>query len=198
MATMPKKRPTTPNAIARLRQAKRWPMSRLAEEMGKSISAVNSLEKGEKVLDVEDLRKLARIFGVDWYEIADEPRTAGGMAEDAAPFEADASNPLHGWRLQPNQYTYIIKSHAVDGIGLAPGDEVIVDGSQKAVDALQLGDIVIARLNGRTIVRQFIEPELLVTNSRTENDLPLHRTRDDVAIVGVIVRRLGAVGARQH
>ena len=63
--------------------------------------------------------------------------------------------------------------------------------SQEAVDAIKPLDCVLVQhynaMAAVTLLRQFVPPSLLITNSTDTNERPLALDRDDIAIKGVIV-----------
>jgi hypothetical protein len=175
--------------------------------MNRSNQAIDRLEAGEKVLNVNDLIALETIFGVDWYEIAGKPRHGAaterhGLAEDAEPYVAAATSALYAWRLRPTQSWLSVKSGALSAIGYAAGDVVIIDNGAEVMAQLANGDAVAVTVGApgqpgaRTLLRQFIEPDLLITNSLADNELPIDRRRDDVAIMAKIVTRLTQIVGR--
>jgi len=84
-----------------------------------------------------------------------------------------------------------VKSSVLDCLDYKPGDILFIDIGQAAVNELKPGQCVLAQyysgMAATTILRQFISPSLLITNSRRENFVPLNLDVDDVAIKGVVV-----------
>lgn len=189
------------NGIKDLRTARGWSMAQLAEKLQTTTSTVNRLEKGEAGLDVDWLDKLAAVFGVDWYAVAGRSAARHGMTEDAAPFDPEPGSPLDGLKLGENRDVWTVKTTALDAIGLKPGDQIIVDISARVVEAAGTGDAVIIQvidprdpMKATTLLRQYIEPDMFVTNSKTDNAEPLFRGRHDVRVKGVVVKHIAAFG----
>lgn len=174
-------------------------MADLAQRLNTSVSSVNRLEKGEREMSVEELVRLAAILEAPFEAIV--PAMAAGapsppgLREDAEPFHGGGPNEI---TLPDNRVAWHVTTDALSAIGIEPGDSIIVDISAEAVEQAGTGDAVVVQhygpgMSARTLLRQFIEPDLLVTNSRGTNAAPLRRGHDDVAIKGVIVSRMQAV-----
>lgn len=194
------------NRIKALRTQRGWSMERLAEAIGAGTSTVNRLEKGETELVSEWVPKIAAAFGVTPAELLGWTEPAGpGLSDTVTPFVPDAAHPLATAKWQDNQVMWTAKSASLDAIGIAAGDVVIVDISQRAVDAVQSGDAVVVQvvdgdnpMRATTHLRQYIEPDLFITNSRANNEPPFNRREQDVRIKGVITNRFAAVRPARH
>jgi len=199
--------PEITNRIRELRKSREWSMEKLAELIDGSTSTVNRLENGDTDLISSWLPKLSAAFGVPWTDIVsiennDEPV---GLAEDATPFEAAKDHPLANVNLGPNRDLWEVKSHALTAIGIEPGDLIIVDISQRAVDSVRMGDAVVVQRCGKsepgvtaTYLRQYIEPDLFTTNSRSRNEMPLSKRMDNVQVKGKIMHKVAPIGGGPH
>jgi len=193
------------NSIEALRIAKNWSMEELAERMGASVSSVNRLEKDQREMKVHELIKLIEIFAVAPDIIVPEfPRgqqaslVPSGLADEASSYGDGALKVS----LPVNQDQWIANSNALSGIGLEEGDAFIVDMSSEAVEAAGTGDAMIVQLylpglKAVTLLRQFIEPNLFITNSKAENLPPLDKRRHDVHPKGVILSKVTPIRARR-
>lgn len=184
------------NRIRELRQARGWSMEHLGELLGKkSISAIARLEKAEADLIVEDLIAAANVFHVSWEEVVgyEPPIVEDAISVDPAQASAD-------FRLMPHddEAYYTVQTPVLDALGVEVGDLIIVDRSSEAFERLQsLDAVVITVQQGKkatTLLRQFIEPDLFVTNSKGANPAPINRKLTEVTIRGTIVRRIAPVG----
>lgn len=163
-------------------------MRTLAEKVNSSASTINSLEKGLTRLNVEWAERLASVFGVEPNEMMGfSTQTTPGLAEDAVAYERE----LQHIRLSSTQFPYKVKSQALNQIGVFPDQIVVVDMSVEAMKKLKGNDIVIAQLyseaGATTILRQFVEPSLLITNSSVENAAIINTRTEDVTIKGIVV-----------
>lgn len=193
------------NTIEALRTARGWTMEDLAARMGVSVSSVNRLEKGERKFDVTELMKLMEIFDVGPDVIVPELSPAktiapvvGGLDDDAKPYDA---GPFEDIRLPDNQDKWIVNTDALSAIGIDAGDAIIVDISQEAVENVPTGEAVIiqhyySEMKARTLLRQHVEPNLFITNSRNRNGPFLDAREHDVRIKGVVISKLTPIGGR--
>lgn len=187
----------------RLREARKqkgMSVRALAELAGVDHTAISRIERGERGMSVEMAEKLANalnestahLLGIEQGPVVSP---AGQLSEEAEPYswpDTDQAAPIAIKRAaRENIVTFLIKSGTLDNIDFRPGDIVFVDIGQAAVDSLKPSQCVVAQhysgLSARTIVRQFIPPSMLITNSRTENGIGLNLETDDVAIKGVII-----------
>lgn len=183
------------NRIRELRDARDWSLEQLAEQIGDSTttSTVHKLERGTMKLTTEWMAKLGRAFGVDPIEIIDD-RPRAGFAEDVARYDATKDAPTLAPSVQAGHGLYRVTSDALDEIGILAGDLVEVDEGDTARRNIQMGDIVIADVEMgpgttvTTVIREFIEPSLLITNSRAANAIPINTRSTRATIVGVVVR----------
>lgn len=179
------------NRIKELRTARGWSMRELADRANSSASTINGLEKGKTQINVAWLKRLSEVFEVPPEEILGiESAPVRQISEDAAQFE-QASQSVRQIKLEDAQFLYEAKTQVLDQLGILPGMILVVDMSPSAVDALRQGDVVVAQtydgMSAVTILREFIAPSLLITNSSTRN-LPIINTRTDDAVVkGVVV-----------
>jgi transcriptional regulator with XRE-family HTH domain len=173
----------------------------LAERTGveMSVSAINRLEKGQSELTVRRALDIATTFGVTLADVVDIPEIPNGLTEEVTPYvaqlaeaEANAAGPFTA---SNNRYYYLVKVPTLDAIGIAASDVVEVDISAGAVGSAQMGDAVIAQAYGAgdmthavTVLRQFIEPSLLITNSLIKNR-PSLRVDSHTVIKGIVVAR---------
>ena len=166
-------------------------MRELADRANSSASTINGLEKGKTQINVAWLKRLSEVFGVPPEEILGiESAPARQLSEDAAQYD-QSSGGARQIKLEDTQFLYEARTPVLDQIGITPGMILVVDMSPDAVGALRQGDVVIAQaydgMSAITILRQFIEPSLLITNSSVRN-LPIINTRqDDAAVKGVVV-----------
>lgn len=193
--------PEPPNNILALRSARGWSQDRLAQEAGTTAGTIQKLESRDMQLTHKWMARLAAALGVSKCALIEdaapphpaEPVAPSGMAEDA---EAYAPGPGEHLPLEaggePLGYV-IVTSRALDQVGVLPGDILTIAMSPRAVAAVADGDLVVAQhysdtdlTHATTILRQYVEPGLLTTNSRADNARSLALATDSVAIKGVV------------
>ena len=116
------------------------------------------------------------------------------LAEDAEPYTSQQNGLARLADPERNRVLYTVTTDVLSELGIHAGDIVLVDLSAAAVKALQPLKPVIAQvyapdgaMRAETIVRQFVPPNLLITNSRTANAAPINMADEDAHIKGVIV-----------
>jgi transcriptional regulator with XRE-family HTH domain len=177
------------NRIKELREQRGWTLDELAQRIvpPTTASQISKLERAERRLDTGWIERIAAAFGVDPLVLLDDrPATgASGPQPDVAPLSVGGAKPGSLER-------YRVISHALDELGLAPGDVVEVDTAVTGTAGLATGDVVLAEVETAPglvtqIMRQWIEPCLLTTNSRAANEMPLNARSLPTRIVGLVV-----------
>lgn len=195
----------TPNAIKALRLARNLTMAQLAEQANTTTSTINRLEKGLVTLDVNWLDTFSGIFLTDWYGVAGRTPDALDNAlnerkrletDDVVRLDLGADHPMFGIALGADRGWWRVLSNALHEIGLGQGSEIMVDESTAAIDALATGDAVIIeyadeKQTGHVfmLLREYVEPDLFVTNSQVDNLEPINRKTSKVRVVGVVLNR---------
>ena len=191
------------NNLRKLRIERGLTLKQLAERLHSSVPAVARLEKAgdanrsdKKQMTVQDLLDLMRALDVEAHDIVPDivaRHAVSGFSDDVMPYVA-----ADGAGMPPpvglNRTRWTVSTSAIDKLGIEPGDSVIVDGSQAAVDGAATGDAVVIQYTPpgeatRTMMRQYVEPDLFVVNSRTMSAPTIDGSRADVQIMGVIVER---------
>jgi transcriptional regulator with XRE-family HTH domain len=157
---------------------------------------ISKIERSAQSMTPEQVIAFAGIFNVPPAVFVKEvPGTVRerGFSEEAEPFVPDAGSFESRVPLKDAQSWYRIRDSRLDEIGIMPGDLVVIDIGKAAMAALMIGDMVIANLysadgkSAETIVRQWIPPRLLITNSRSRNLTPLNLEQDNVSLLGAVV-----------
>lgn len=188
----------------------------LADKAGLSQSYVTRLENRQRAkrgLPLATAEKLAVALKLDDVtDIMDLPRRANGaqpppldLQEDAEPYDYQRDDLLKELvRKRQNVVTYILKTDALSQIDLHKGDIVFLDISAEAFERLEPLQAVIGQLmvqvetptgesiamnKTTTIARQYVPPNLLITNSESVNAPILNMEVDPVAIRGVIIAK---------
>jgi len=161
----------------------------LGEKIGVRKETISKIERHKQGITAPQAHALAEIFNCrmdDLYE------AAPGFAEEAAPFVPNAGSFESRIPLDVHQKWYQIKKSYLDQIGYFDGAQVIIDVSSDAIRNLDIGRVVIANKysansSAEIIIRQFIPPSLLITNSLHNNLRTLNLEMDDVTIFGIVI-----------
>lgn len=185
--------------IREFREAEGWTQAQLAAAVGMGTTDVSKLETGKKQLRATEMQKIAAALDVDvgtllGNEAQITARPQSGFADDLVPYVAEPSDPFAGLQSQ-NRHLYRATGNSLSKIGINHGDLLIVDVSAEAVKNIK--PLAIVRVQHHpdpsrfghavSLLRQFVPPSLLITNSRERNELPLDIEADDAQIMGVVV-----------
>jgi len=170
--------------------------TRLATDAKVPPSSLSRLlqEGSTTTLRADTLSKLETFSGISPFSVGDTVSTAGGLAEDAVPFDAESLDPtvfavikvLVGSPADANSRA--ISSRALEGLGYLPGDIVIIDLRRKPVR----GDVVCAQVSasGRgepeTVMRIY-QPPVLLPATFDPQQRPLWVDDPRVKIEGVVL-----------
>lgn len=189
------------NRIREWRERRELSMAALAERMGTAPGTVQKLEAGDMQLTVRWMATLADALDVDLIDllVLPEPRATAARlpaprptadAIDWRPAEGDAVPTVPGVEV-PGFVQ--MTSEALDELDIRPGDILIFDAGARACAAIHTGDVVVARQYSDDaldryvqVVRQFVEPALLTTNSRRANAAPINTRATETPIKGVV------------
>ena len=204
------------NRIRELRDKLGMTVDELANEAGLSQGYVSRLEsgrRGKRGLTAATAERLALALKTSPAEVMGIPGAGNSaasritlphqMEEDAEPYDAQHDDLLLAFvKKRKNVSPYIVKSDALDQAGIHKGDIVFLDISSETVSNVQPLDPVLAQLYAhtetaqgaslamnktRTLLRQFVPPSLLITNTSGDNAPILNIDTEAVAIKGVII-----------
>lgn len=165
-------------------------MSQLSKALGHNASYLQQhfTRNSPRELRYEDRVKLAQMLGIPVDEVGgfglsrvfnriELPSVPGLDEGDAAPYDPPQSAPIV---IHEGQGLFIMKSKALDEHSppIWPGDILICSLKPEHVNTVTTGKVVVAQLYDRgellkatTIVRVFLAPNKLVTNSSVENTI---------------------------
>ncbi len=184
--------------LRQLRTERGLSMEKLAGMIGREKPLIYKLEKGLTRYNETVLNALAKALEVSPMELlADEEDQSSnaplaGLAEDAVPF--DLARGTEGMpQLGPQEFVYEVRTRVLDQISIQPGDRLVISMADGFLDRLQDGDVVLAQVYGDgdepsavTILRQFLAPSMLVSNSAAENAKLINTRTEDASIKGVM------------
>ena len=144
------------------------------------------------MLRAEEATRIATALGVEIADVIGGPR--GGLEEpEIERYVAEPNDPYRGFE-SANRYLHRVKGRSLDQLDINDGDLVLVDDSDEAVKNIAPLKVAMVAYhpepNGPAILllRQFVPPKQLVSNSSGEAFPILNLDRDDVQIMGVVVR----------
>jgi SOS-response transcriptional repressor LexA len=174
-------------------------VEQLAEMAGLSQPYLTRIEGAKRGLSVAIAERIAMALNVQTQEVLGIANSTGalpalGFAED---LEAYVPGPgeLPVAKLRLNVTQMRVKTNCLSRLHIFAGDVVTVDHSAEAVENLEPLKIVVVQifdpdpnvLKAVTVMRQFVPPSLLITNSAEKNERSLDLEADEVAIRGVVI-----------
>jgi transcriptional regulator with XRE-family HTH domain len=189
------------NKIREMRIAKGMTVDQLAAETGLSQPYLSRLEKGrrgKRGIPEDTAQLIAKALESDIPTVMGytSNSVALALAEDASPYQPQHDDLLLDFvKKRQNVMPYTIRTNVLDRLDIFAGDVVLLDISADAVENVEPMAAVVARIYGSetttpvTVLRQFVPPSLLITNSTGRNMPMLDLEKDPVAIKGVIVAK---------
>lgn len=194
-----------PNRIRELREARGISSEELARRIrekfpgetcsGATIRRLESLKKADKKgqgLTVKYMVMIADVLDVRTVDLMTSALIAG--AEDEVIL--DENDPLASQLAIIGKRIYRVTraGDEMTGVGIKPGDPIVIDETPERIAALHSLDIVLARVSSpedkisALVLRQYIAPDLLINNSPGAS--LMGRTTDPrVQILGVAIRK---------
>jgi transcriptional regulator with XRE-family HTH domain len=190
------------NRVKELRKSHGLTVEELAERAGISHPYLSRIENRKRGLNLPMAERIAAalgenvsaVLGIEGNSVvATAGASHGTLHEDAEIYNPQPGDFIPTLRHGENIVRWRIKSNALDRAGIKAGAVVFVDISAEAVEALQPLDCVIAQIytddvfgGATTVVRQFVPPSLLITNSSVKNEIPLDLDKGEAYVKGVI------------
>ncbi len=176
--------------IKRLRLERGMTLADLAEKVGLSEGHMSRVETGTRGLRFAKLDKLARTLGVPVTDLvaADEVAFAPDLEDYHPPKGSVVAKAL----ASSTQRMFRVLSGVLSELDLGENALIVADMDEEAVKAVGNGSAVIVSMapkdsNPVLLLRQFIAPNLLITNSREQNSLPIHMLDTPATIAGVVI-----------
>jgi len=184
--------------VRQLREARNWTQAQLGKAVGLDGSAISKIESGKKMLRANEADAIAKVFDVGVDEVLGrEPNSkqVSGFADEITPYVAGVDDPFVGLQTD-HRVLYKVKGNSLDELGVFDGDVVVVDISSAIVAKKEPLRIVWVQYHpdpeadmdvAVSLLRQFVPPSLLVTNSKTENADSINLRTQDAVVMGVVV-----------
>ena len=180
------------NRIKQLRLEHGMSLKELADKVGVTDSHLSRAENGKRGLQAKKLEQLARIFKVPVAELMS--LEGGANLPDVAPYTPPKGSVLEKAFTSTTQKMFKVLTNGMSELAITEGDPIIVETAPSAKSRLKMGDVVVAEVGGEDdaagvlVLRQFLEPNLLVTNSSTNNAMPIHIVKARAKILGLVLR----------
>ena len=180
------------NRIKQLRIEKGLTLGQLAEKVGLSESHLSRVEAGARGVKLSKLGALAKVLGVPMIELM--PQESFEHASDLVPYAPPKGSAVEKALASSSQRMFRVLSGVITELEINENDLIVADCSKEVIAQVESGSPVVAEaLNTRTgekslLLRQFIRPQLLITNSQEQNSVSIHMLRANATIVGVVLR----------
>jgi transcriptional regulator with XRE-family HTH domain len=195
-------RPRNRNQIKRLRHLRGFTSNQLAELIGISQSYLSKIESGKAFkhgLPLGMAEKFAMAWQADIETVAgtkegiSTPSVPPGLKDDVAPYEGGKNDAtVVSPRRRQNIEEWEVRSSALSNLQVDRGMIAMVNTSDEAVDKLEPLAVVVAQAFDpatneiRSLLRQWVPPSLLITNSDVENAPIMDINVHEVHIRGVV------------
>ncbi len=176
------------NRIRQLRLERGLSLHEVAEKTGISDSHLSRVEAGARGLHLSKLEALARALGVPVSEILSSQTL--GYLPDLAPYRPPKGSAIEKALTSTTQKMFKVLTGVMSELGITEGDPLIAEMAATPLKELKTGEVVVAQVfpkgskEGVLLLRQYISPHLLVTNSLEQNAMPIHMLREKAEIIG--------------
>ena len=180
------------NRIKQLRIEKGLTLGQLAEKVGLSESHLSRVEAGARGVKLSKLGALAKVLGVPMIELM--PQESFEHASDLAPYVPPKGSAVEKALASSSQRMFRVLSGVLSELEINENDLIIADCSKAVIAQVVNGSLVVAEaISTRTgektlLLRQFVSPHLLITNSEDQNSISIHMLKASVAILGIVLR----------
>jgi len=197
------------NLVRKFRKSKNIPIDKLAEMVGGSVATLHRIETGSTKLYHELLPELARVLdcpmlvlaglkGSKDEDVADDEEEIGDDIVEFGPGSGGKEEEVRQ-RLGFDQSVTVwrVRTKSLDAMGIYEND--LVSSNDDPATPPIMGDPVIIRVpiigggdteKGRLLLRQYIEPDIFITNSKVSNKRTINKAIEKVRIVGTITSKV--------
>lgn len=185
----------SPNQISHFRKLKSLSQEKLGQLVGLTKFQVSRLESGQTELTVQAGRRIANVLGITLDELAGglEDGKPGGFSEDIVRYEALPGDRVAAALASEHVYLFTVATDALSRAGFPKGMVVQISDSAedcrnvKPLDAVMVMYHPTGSRNAINLLRQFVPPRMLITNSATQNLPAIDMDTEDATIIGVII-----------
>jgi transcriptional regulator with XRE-family HTH domain len=182
------------NRIKELREKRGWSMRELAARAKTTSSTINKLEKGITRLNTDWMGRIAEALEVPVYELMGEQ---GPELKTTHQNDVDIYDDALGKDgLSATQIRFVVRTNALDQLGIFPKSILVVETHADEIRSVSTGDAVIVYFEARRLLlRQFVAPSILITNSSVQQPPVINMRLQDAKIRGVVVSSLNRLRA---
>ncbi len=176
--------------IKKLRLERGLTLADVAGQVGLSEGHMSRVEAGTRGLRFAKLDRLARVLGVPVAELA------GGIemrcTSDVAPYYPPKGSVIEKALSSSTQRMYRVLTNVLNEIKIVANDLIVVETNPKSFNKIENGKALIISIldekgNEVLLLRQYIAPYLLITNSNDENELSLHMQKLEIKLIGSVI-----------
>ncbi len=181
----------TGERIRQLRLERGLSLAELAQRIGVSQGHLSRVEAGLRGLRYNKMELLARTLGVPVGEMLTSQVL--GYVADLAFYTPPKGSVLEKALSSSTQKVFKARSDVLSELGITEGDPVIAEMAGVTKEELKSCDAVVAEITphgedgGVLLLRQYIAPNLLVTNSFEQNAMPIHMDKEKARILGRVL-----------
>jgi transcriptional regulator with XRE-family HTH domain len=177
-----------PNRIRELREKLGMTQQELADLMGVNKKDVSRYETGFSTLNIEWMQRFARALRVHPQDLLNIVAMSASADEVVALPPEDVGITYAALKAR-GIVGYKVLGDAVAETGVAPGQIIFVDTTQTDPACFPAGALVLASINGHLVLRQYMPPRKLITNSASVDVVArLDDPNIDIAILGTLIR----------
>ena len=166
-------------------------LNALAHAIKISPSHMSRVENGERGLHINKMHEIAAALGVSVNELLTNQAT--GYMPDLVPYTPPVGSAIARALHTSTEKMFRALTGVISEYGIAKGDLLVADMQELAASDLQTGEAVVAEVipdakkEPVLLLRQFIKPALLTTNSLEQNSVPIHMLKENIRIIGKVL-----------
>jgi transcriptional regulator with XRE-family HTH domain len=180
------------NRIKQLRLERGLSLQQLAEKIGVSESHLSRVEAGLRGLHLSKIEALANVLGQTAGEVLSNQLM--GYLPGLEAYTPPKGSAIEKALTSSTQKMFKVLTGVMSELEITRGDPIIADLNPIPLKTLKMGEVVVARLypkgskDGVLLLREYISPNLLITNSLEQNALPIHMVKLKIEIIGCVLR----------
>lgn len=176
-----------PNRIRELREALGLTQQELADIMGVNKKDVSRYETGFSTLNVEWMQRFAQALRVHPQDLLNIVAMSAS-ADEVVELPPEDVGITYDALKSRGIIAYKVLGDAVAEAGIKPDQVIFVDTAQTDPANFSAGTVVVASINDHLVVRQYVPPRKLITNSTSVDVVArLDDPKVTIRIVGAVI-----------